>query len=352
MKVGIITITQGCNYGNRLQIYAVQQVLKDIGIESRLIKNNTGINSLTYKIKSIVKYLINYKDYRDELKRYKSFNKFDREYIQISDVVLDENYNNSSIALDYDAFICGSDQLWNPNYSRLNGIYFADFSNVKKRISYAASFGVNQLPANKISQYRHWLDKFDYISVREESGREIIKELLGRDSTVLIDPTMMIDSENWIKIEKQPDVDCSSKYILCYFLGEKNSKILSYIDAMKIQMNATVIDVLPESKKNPLYYSNPSNFVYLVHHAEMIITDSFHATVFSILFMKRFRVFDREDQMKSMTTRLDTLLDYFELTKYRNNFDTCIEMNWPFDVGQKLKAERIKAYNFLKEALL
>lgn len=352
MKVGIITITQGCNYGNRLQIYAVQQVLNKIGIDSYLIKNNTGINSPTYKIKNVIKYIINYKCYRGDYKRHKSFADFDREYLNISDEVLDENYCSTSIGNDYDAFICGSDQLWNPNYSLLNGIYFADFSNVKKRISYAASFGVSFLPADKMERYKNWLEKFDYLSVREESGKKIIKELLGRESIVLLDPTMMIDSDDWIRIEKKPDIRLPDKYIICYFLGSMNHDVLTYIKKMSSVMGMTIIDVLPKSKHNPFYYLNPSHFIYLLNHAELVVTDSFHATVFSILFKKNFRVFDREDQMRSMGTRLDTLLEFFNLTRYRNNWILSSDTEWPSDIWQKLQCERKKTYNFLKESLL
>ena len=353
MKVGIITITQGCNYGNRLQIYAVQQVLKKIGIDSYLIKNNTGINSIIYKVKCIVKNLFNYNDFRYEHKRQTSFNSFDKSYITISEIVLDENYKkNKLIGKTFDAIVCGSDQLWNPNYSLLNGIYFADFVNVRKRISYAASFGVNILPSDKIEQYRSWLNKFDSISVREESGKILIKKLLDKDCSVLIDPTMMLNMNDWISIEKKPDIRLPSKYILCYFLGEKSSKVVSYISAMEGILNATILDILPSSKNNPLYCLNPSHFIYLIHNCEMVITDSFHAAVFSILFKKAFRVFDRFDQMKSMATRLDTLLNCFDLNDYRNNYSYNLKIEWPVDLDEKLNYERTRAFDFLKKALL
>lgn len=350
MKIGIITITQGTNYGNRLQIYAVQQVLKKLGHEGRLILNNTGVNSAGHKVKRLVKILLGLRDAREEYFRERSYRQFDRKYLRVEEEALDEFYAESRLGQRYDAFICGSDQVWNPFTPYMNGIFFADIPNVKKRISYAASFGVEELPERTVQQYSKWLRGFDAISVREESGKRIVESLTEKQATVLVDPTMMLDGDEWAKIEEKPEGFSDRKYIFQYFLGPMDSKVQAFLTKISGENDLEIVNVLPD-KKDKNYRLNPSHFIYLLHHAELVVTDSFHAVVFSMLFQKPFRVFDRVHKGINMSTRLDTLLPYFGLTRYRNNFDPYETEQLNYDLEEKLEIRRKESTEFLKRAL-
>ena len=348
MNIGIITISQGCNYGNRLQMYAVQRVLEKLGHESYVIKNNTNVSGSFYEIKKRIKVAINYHGAKDGYLREKSFDKFDNKHITFYKEALDEGYQSSKIGEKLDAFLCGSDQVWNPYSPFLNGICFADFENVKKRFSYAASFGIEEIPSDKQEDFRQWLSKLDAVSVREESGAEIVRDLIGKEAEVLIDPTMMLDAEEWAQIEERPLIDMPSKFIFTYFLGEQDIEVKKTITLLSERYDMQIINILPEwDERN--YKLNPSHFVYLLHHADVVITDSFHATVFAIIFQKPFRIFDRVSKKFNMSTRLDTLLSYFGLAEHRNNFDTRVNLKQNYIIDEILEQERIKAIQFLNQ---
>lgn len=350
MNTGIITITQGTNFGNRLQVYAVQKVLKSLGHQPYLILNNTGMNGVFHKCKHAVSILINKNGARYEYKRQKAFNEFDMKYIAIWKEVIDENYKRSSIGESFDAFICGSDQVWNPQIPYLSGACFADFSGNFRRISYAASFGVNKVPEDKLCQYQDWLNKFDAISVREEKGKDIVERITGKESDVLIDPTMMLDSSDWIAIEERPEFKVPEEYIFVYYLGEKTENLNYMIKKMEKKYRIPALDVTPVA--GSCYYNiNSAQFIYLLHNSRIVITDSFHASVFSILFNKAFRVFDRVDAHASMSSRIDTLSTYFNIENCRNNYQVEIYDAPNYINKDQLKLLRDRAYVFLANAL-
>lgn len=350
MKVGIITITNGTNYGNRLQIYAVQQVLKKLGHESELIENHTWRHGKGYQVKRCLKILLNYHQEGDEYKREKTFHEFDSKYIKIGAECFDENYRNSKLGSCYDAFLCGSDQIWNPKYPYLNGGCFGDFPSAGKRIAYAVSFGEPCIPDSQKKEYRSWLAGMDAISVREKAGSGIVESLTGHIPEVLIDPTMMLNADEWTKIAEKPKSIPQRKYAFQYFLGEISPEVSEFVHKIEQEKGLHILDVIPQ-KTEENYRLNPSHFIYLLSHAEVVVTDSFHASVFSILFGKHLRVFDRVSGKMNMGSRLDTLTDIFRCGWARNNFSTNYETDPEFDVSEKLDAERQRALHFLQWAL-
>ena len=350
MKVGIITITNGTNYGNRLQIYAVQQILKKLGHDSELIENNTWRHGKVYHLKRYLKILLNYHNESDEYKREKSFHEFDSKYIKVGAEGFDENYKNSKLGSRYDAFLCGSDQIWNPRYPYLNGGCFGDFPNAKKRIAYAVSFGEPYIPDVKKTDYKRWLTGMNAISVREKAGRGIVEELIDCTPEVLIDPTMMLNSNEWSEIAEKPKNVPERKYAFLYFLGEISPEVLEFVVKIKQEKGLHILNALPQTKEEN-YYLNPSHFIYLLSNAELVITDSFHASVFSILFGRHLRVFDRVSGKMNMGSRLDTLTDTFGCEWTRNNFSINYEEDQEFNSLTKLEVERKKALYFLQYAL-
>lgn len=333
------------NYGNRLQNYATQRVFEKMGFEVETI-----LNCLNYKarfIKNIIKRLIPIKRF----KRYNNFMKFNKK-IKYSKHVISDNRIPIDINSEYDYFFTGSDQVWNPNFKRTSNIDFLEFADEEKRNSISASFGVSTIPQSKQEYYKNMLMKIKNISVREERGKEIIKELTGRDDiSVLTDPTMLLEPDEWMQVEKKPIKHTSKKYIFTYFLGELSNERKEEIERVARENECEIINFF--DLKSSYYTCGPSEFIYLERNAFLICTDSFHSTVFSILFDRPFVIFDREDKSEKMNSRLDTLLKKFNVdNRWYKGKITQEMLNFECDKKDEiLKMEREKADRFLKKAL-
>lgn len=308
-KLAILTINDDGNLGNRLQNYATQETLKKYNVEVETIQNQKGIVGKGYiKIKKLVKKILIVKP---KFKRYSNFVKFNKN-IRYSKYHIDSNYIPNKLATAYDFYITGSDQVWNPNFNRMSDIDFLKFAPKEKRSSFSASFGISKIPEELKEYYKINLLEMQNLSVREDRGKEIIKELTGRtDVEVLIDPTMMLTAQEWDKVSKKPRKLKNNKYILNYFLGNLSEKRRKEIEQVANKNNCTVINLM--DKNEPMYGSGPSEFLYLVKNAFMICTDSYHGSVFSIIYNKPFVIFDREDNIVNMNSRLETLLSKFGL---------------------------------------
>lgn len=355
-KIGILTINDNYNLGNRLQNFATQEFLKDFGFEVETIQNIKKYYNSNYtfrakeKIKIIVKYILPKQKY----KRYINFLKFNKN-INWSEYLIDYNHIPKEINTKYNYFVTGSDQVWNPNFGRMSDIDFLTFADKSKRISLAASFGINEIPKDLKEYYKNRLMDFRSLSVREERAKEIIEELTGRkDQIVILDPTMLIPVEKWNNVIKKPKrmkkIE-GKKYILNYFLGNLSDKRKKEIERIAKENDCEVINIL--DKNDSFYVCGPSEFLYLEKNAFLICTDSFHSAVFAILFNRPFIVFDREDSEVKMNSRLETLLNKFGLNnqwfdkKIKNEQLECDYSQVP----QILKEERLKAKKFIDEAL-
>lgn len=346
--VGIVTINDNDNYGNRLQNYAVQNTIKNKKYTPETIKNDGYSNTKDLYLLRLLKN-INFKGtYSDNPNRAKNFKEFNK-YIQFST----KKVTPYSKVNNFDYIIVGSDQVWNPMIGRLRDVDLLTFVPSKKRISFSASFAVNDIPNKLKSKVAKELSKFKAISVREDRGKEIVEELTGRkDVEVLVDPTMLLTSEEWDKVSKKPTMLKTDKYILNYFLGELSEERKKEINRVAKENNCEVINIL--DKNSPFYECGPSEFLYLEKHAFLICTDSFHSSVFAILYNKPFLVFDREQKnLVSMNSRLDTLLSKFKLeNKKCNGKITKKDLTCDYKEAYKiLEKERIKADKFLRKAL-
>lgn len=349
-KIAIVTIDD-TNLGNRLQNYAVQQELVALGGKPETLRHSClmgrGTNFLPIRycvrlIQSVRKKIKN----RKKINIYSDF----RKKITWSKYYLGRKREVSRILNKYDYILVGSDQVWNTNW--YGEQMFLSFVPPEKRVSYAASFGITSIPEDKRAMVRENLLKFKAISVREEAGAKIVKELTGRDATVLVDPTLMLDKEEWIKIEKKPRrVDFSKPYILTYFLGQKTERMERDVKKQAGKNGLQVFNLMDKQEK-ALYATGPGEFIYLVHHATLVMTDSFHACVFSFLFGKPFLLYERVGSC-DMMSRMDTLFDTFDLRrKYVDSGLPNAVLECDYSVGYKnLERERKKAIEFLKNAL-
>ena len=350
-KIAILTINDDYNYGNRLQNYAFQKFANNQGIKTYTIENkkgNYGINVYKQCFKDIIKKVVKHDIQTKKYFKFKQFNK----NITYSKYKIDKQHIPTKLKEKYDAFFVGSDQVWNPNFGRMSDIDFLTFVPENKRNSMAASFGVSNIKPEMKQYYTDRLSKFNNISVREDTGKKIVEELTGRtDVEVLVDPTMLVTPEEWDKVSKKPEQLNFDKYILCYFLGELSEQRKKEIERVAKENDCKIINIL--DKKNPFYETGPSEFLYLEKNAFLICTDSFHSSVFAILYNRPFIVFDREDSLVKMNSRLDTLLKKFELEdrwyegeikeeQLKTDYTKAYEI---------LEKEREKSMKFLKKAL-
>ena len=358
-KILILTLYGNNNFGNKLQNYALQEYLKKINcnitIHTQKIKYNTMSESILKKIIWNIIHMFKILVSRFNL-REKKFREFNKKYINYTTKTV-SIFSNSSID-GYDAYIYGSDQIWNPNGVGKFNLFLGE--RTKNNISYAASFSSDFIPDSLKFKYKENLSKFLYISVREESGKEIVDELTGRkDCVVLIDPTMLLTASEWNKISNKPkqiSTLCSNgeKYILNYFLGELKEDRKKEINRIARENNCKIINIL--DKKDPFYLCGPSEFLWLEKNAFLICTDSFHSSVFAILFKRPFIVFNRDDGQigkNSMNSRIETLLKNFKLeNRYYNGKITEKILNCDYShVDEILKKEIKKSNEFLKIAL-
>lgn len=347
-KAGIITIYGDYeNYGNRLQNYAVQECLKKLNLDPFTIKYmHIGAEDEASTIDYNLDRLAAFKDFNDNIKFYDEKIYVDRE--------TPEGYGND---LDY---VCiGSDQIWNYNFRRIfSRKAFADFMPKEKKMAFSASIGVSNVPDKDTEDYKIFaenLNELKAISVREEAAKDIIKEISGRDDVkVVLDPTMIVTREDWEKVIKRPKQLKTDNYIVKCFLGTVEPEKEAAIQKFAKENGCEVIDVMSEDSE---YFGiGPAEFVYLEKNAKLVATDSFHSSVFAIIFDTPFVVFQRSDnKLKSMHSRIETLLGTFKLEHriFENEITDDMFRQEDNEVAQKILAEKRKdAMDYFKTVLV
>lgn len=309
-KIAIITLSDFNNYGNRLQNYALERIIRSQGYEVVSLVNYRPCFPKTI-LKTIVKKDSNEFTYRiKNLRRLRKFLKFDKKYVHTLSVNAKDFRGISDD--EYYCFIVGSDQVWNPDWAKYTYDWmFLRFCSPAKRISYAASFGVDKIPEEWTSKYREGLMNFKALSVREDKAVDIVKSITGIICNKVLDPTMLLDKSEWNIIKKMPSNVNGQDYILTYFLGGRTSAVNETVYRYAKSIDSTVIN-LQDCDTN--YYTvGPDEFVGLISEAKMVLTDSFHATVFSIIYEKPFVVYDRQGNGRKMGSRLSSLLEMCDL---------------------------------------
>lgn len=336
-KVGLVTCYFKHNYGSMLQAYATQKVLNDNQILNETINIEKNVDFSKGKKKYYLTQLFNYGFIKSKfgmikLKFDKIVNKELRKNIAIRDKKYEEfkkEFNLSKSCIDYEGLkklanekysdlIVGSDQLWLPvnvvaDYYTLNWV-----PEKINKISYSTSFGVSSIPKKYYEQYNKFLKRINHLSVREESGVKLIKDIANINAKLVCDPTILLTKDEWKEVSIKERI-IKDKYILCYFLGnniehrkfaerlkrETGFKIVSLNHADEyVKYSDTFADIKP-------YDIGPREFINLVKNAEFVCTDSFHCTVFSLIFNKLFFCFRRhKSTIKGSTnSRIDSLLN-------------------------------------------
>ncbi len=351
-EIAIITLYGNYNFGNKLQNYALQEYLKRKNLSVKTFINYPYRNKKDFYYLRVLKYYIynKKKEKKWPNERMENFKLFNRNIDYYDKVITVKNIKQTN----FDFYIVGSDQVWNPIYGGLSDIDLLTDIDPRKRISYAASFGIDYLPDNKREKAKIELSRFNKISVREEVGKKIIEDITNRrDIEVMIDPTLLLSGQEWQMIENKPKNFDNKKYILNYFLGGLDDNILEEIKRVAKMYDCEIIDILNPNDK---YYNvGPAEFLFLERNAFLICTDSFHSSVFAFIFNRPFIVFKRKQNgSKNLYSRIDTLLKKFDLLdrSFKGNTITNNYLKTDYKKAYRLlEEERKKSDIFINEAL-
>lgn len=366
-KVGIITQHRVVNYGSVLQTYALQEKIKELGYVCEVIdyyperftplgmlkriKNKGDKFKKSFLIRTAARVII----IPSYAIRFHMFFKFLNNRIDMTSKTYKTEKELEEENFCYDIYCTGSDQVWNYGWNeKIEYPYYLAFApDSARKISYAASFGKSKLEHEEIGETRKLLKRYDKISLRELSGVKIVDELGIEDSVNVLDPTLLLTGEDWRKISSGKYTD--DKYILIYNLN-RNPRIDSYAKELSGKTGLEVRYLsyqLHEFYKNGKMFCNPhvEDFLALIDGAQYVVTDSFHATAFSLNFNKEFIIV----YPGKYSTRLQSILEILNLTNRvaKDEKDmSIVESRIDYSrVNALLDAERIRSLTWLRAAL-
>lgn len=379
-RIGLITILKTNNYGADLQAFALHKKLNELGYDSEIInylyyknyrhipnKNSKPINVPSKKqaLKDFILYQIAglllekvlpifNSEHKNRLKRFNSFisnSKLSKEFRSINSLYKSEH--------NYDVFIVGSDQVWNPKTGSSIDPYFLKFAPKDKiKISFASSFGVDEINIKNHEFYKEALTNLDKISVRESQGVELVSSLSGKYAVQVLDPTLLLTKSEWISFESELPSLKHNSFILIYQLSD-SEKIIEIAYKLKEKTGLPIIRICKRAFKikkdkdiENIADAGPSEFLHLFSKAKFVLTNSFHGTAFSVNFNIPFFTFLNKE--KSNNSRMISFLNKINLEKRiiweDNNDNPDIEDGLEFENANKvLEEERKLSINYLRE---
>lgn len=380
--IGLVTCYFHHNYGSMLQAYATEMIMQQMGLPFQTIACKAPINYMQEnKILYIIKKLLiaDWKMRLGKMKierakkdnpmfaknweiRNKAFDQFAETFFHVSPYCKNRE-ELTKMAENYSAFLVGSDQLWRTD-SVEHGYYTLEWvPNHIRKIAYSTSIGVKEVPWFQVEKNKRFMNRFDHIALREQSACDLVYKLTGRKVPVVLDPTLLFTGDQWLGIQQQEPLT-NGKYIFCYLLGDNPSQ-REFIKNVKEKTGYKIValqqldDYIPsdEGFADEAPYVGPREFLNYIRNAEYVFTDSFHCSVFSILYKKNFFTFSRfaEGAKQSTNTRIDNLLHITGLEERRMTNDKTIEevVNFKrnFDgVDEKLNALRKSSMDYLYNA--
>lgn len=366
-KVLLTTVFTGYNYGSSLQAFAGKAFLSSLGLDCKLVARKSLIKGRNIQLRKLLviafrSLFVSKKGLTTFQKQYakvmignsaEKFLQFEREYLcpcYLSWHELKREAANSN------ACFAGSDQIWNSSALYVDSLYYLRFAPQKKRVAFAPSFGRDFVAEYNRKKMALWIADIPYLSVREDSGVTLVKLLTERKATQLIDPTLMISSEQWCSLFSLPSG--TNHYILAYFLDTPSDKARMVLKEMSALLKCKVISI-PHEFADMTYCdekvaAGPIEFLNLVKKAQLVCTDSFHGTAFSINFHTPFYAFERAygTASKQSSRVLSILKKVNMLDRYepKGNYEKWNYID--FEQSDKiLGEERIKCKTYVREAL-
>lgn len=374
-KIGLVTFFDS-NYGSSLQCFATKTFLESLDVKCDVLykpEPHTKWNQLKQKIKNYTQMLLHpsFFRYKLECRRKRGFwcknpteqtrmlmDSFIKERIQLR-IVTNSELKNKKWQQQYDYFITGSDQVWNIDVVD-NDFFFLTFAPKKKRIALATSFGISEVPSYNERKFKSLINGFDFISVREETGVDIVRKYCLSHVVRIADPTLIYSDDEWRGFIKEKDY-FAKKYILVHFLNKPNNIALESIMWLSEQLNIDIIaigynyDSFKSIKRFVFMDGDPLKYVSLIDGAEYILTDSFHSTLFSINLDKKFYTFHRQYLFRPQPSRITDLLKRYNLNdRLIDDFNivkSSFKDNIPIKVKENLKYERLCIRDYIQKSI-
>lgn len=381
-KVAIVTF-RFLNFGTILQSLGLQEALRKSGINNveildfpneagpsgkaafvETMKEQVGaygfVKGTIRSVKEVVFALRARRDMRKDHTEEKKiregyYEQFQEKFLKLSEPMSTSDLRKEEFvkALPYDCYIAGSDQIWNEKYTKCIDIFFLKYMPKNKiRMSYAGSFGRTYLEENKKPLFTELIKNIDPILVREQGAKRIADEISGRESCIVPDPTLLHDRDFWLNYEEKPEHFDMDDYILVYSL---NHDLSIYKEAIRIgkKLNKKIVAI--KRHFNPPYYKSiewlytigPQHFIWLVHHSSMVITNSFHAEVFSLILNRPCYPFlDRAEEVNERLTSLLNIVEHDHVVTYMGEGHIHPEkLKYDFrKINERLKVFRDEAY--------
>lgn len=351
MKIAMLTVNVYDNYGNMLQKYALYRTLEELAGFAEVLWHHSTKTFTPHDLEIKRNVFGNVRLSAFRCVRENKFKEFEDVHIRTRF----DLPHLEDIAADYDYFVAGSDQIWNPDLCVPGN--FLEFAPPEKRIAYAASIAVPELPPNVIDYYRDKILAMPHVSIREREGVELVEKLTGRKVPQVVDPVFLIEAEEWRKIARPPTwfhkKNYERGYVLTYFFTGKPPE---QVTELASKLGLPLINLLDWDNFNH-YATGIEEFLYLVDHATLFCTQSFHGTSFALILKRPFIVYKLQlGRMVQRFSRFESLLELFGLSERATDTDLEIKLEDPLAIDftrrdEVLPVERARSLDFLKTAL-
>lgn len=383
MRIGILTRRAGYNHGSSLQAYAMARFISNLGFLCNIIDYNEYAPHFRWKIRpaienlmwailrrmpSIAKRVCNsrYQHLCIRNIQQKKFRTFEQQFMPLTKERCSSSGALCRISKQFEAIVCGSDQIWNPAF--FDPAFFLEFvppnSKILK-IAYAPSIGITNkalIPKREIDL----LKRFDAISCREKEGAQLLRHIADKPVSMVLDPTLMVSVDDW-KSLCSPIATNEKGYILVYFLHSscyEDNIPHNFIKELREETGLPIYNIKMHNLINNIEAdkhfeeTDPCEFLYLLQHATWICTNSFHCSIFSFLFQKKFFVFERfmkgGNEGNSQNSRIRSLLEIFNMPQCLKKESDIpkLDQEFDFEMGiKKLQAYQQESKDYLISAL-
>ena len=348
-KVCGVTFDKTMNYGSCFQAFALQTVIEKqeikhercqyalLPLQKKLLPSKPGVRGIRDRIAGMMRVM---------------FSRFENKYMHYANC--DSLAKTDTLNDDYDVFVCGSDVIWSPQFNRNSDAYYLKFAN-KYAFSYAASFGRARLSKEEIAKLPGNLSKLRSIGVREVTGQQIIKEYTNRESTVVLDPVLLLDREQWDEITEPGELKRPYIFVYCTHF---TTELTNFVNRLKAQTHYRVLTVttgfVNSLKAKTTLLPTPQKWLQLIKQAEYVVTNSFHATAFSVLYHKKFFTVMQGEKSGGINVRMHDFLREIGLSERLYNsvpeFINTDEIDYT-GADEILKKLREKSIDFIRDNL-
>lgn len=378
-KIGIMTFHRSHNCGSILQSYAMQETLKKYGNQPEFIDFATQGQKELYSVfrplkydsfrkfaKSIYKNLLGVILYKRAMQNWTSYDNYINSHLNLSK----KSYNNNSELIEsdmgYDKYLTGSDQVWNIVIDDYDDAYFLNFVHDHPKIAYAVSQGAKDIIkyTNNPSMYKDLISDFNYLSVREPNGQKWIKNSFNINSEVVLDPTLLLDKEDYINIEEPVDENLEKNSYIFVYATKMTKDFENIIKKTAKKEGLKIVVWQPDTWVKMLGWSkgyilpkkqNPGKYLTLMKNAKYVFTASFHGVIFAAQYRKNFWVLQNSGMDINKDDRILSLLNNFKLAdrllqsnEHDKNISDVVDYEY---FESKILIDREKSFNFLDRAV-